>query len=638
MNQETPKQAPASQQPAPSPATIAANRAAADAMQLDSMDEEEARRGFLGTRPEAEVRNDRGEVVWSMGDYAFLHSEQPPATVHPALWRQARLNRLHGLFEVTPGIYQVRGFDISNMTIIEGRSGLIVIDPLTCIETARAALDLYCSLRAPRAVVAVIYSHSHTDHFGGVAGIVDEQQVRRGEVAVIAPSGFMEAVYAETVAAGPAMARRAQFQFGHTLRRGPCGQVDAGLGKTLPRGRVSLIAPTELIREEVETRVIDGVEIVFQLAPQSEAPAEMHFHFPALRALNLAENATKTLHNLCPLRGSEVRDPRLWSMYLNQALERFVPHVDVVFAQHHWPTWGRARIERFVSEQRDMYRFLHDQTLRLMNRGRTGIEIAESLRLPRSLEGAWHARGFYGSVSHNVKSIYTKYLGWYDGNPLHLHLLPDEIGAARYVEYMGGADAILQRASADLRRGEFRWVAEVTGRLLFAEPDNLRARELAAQALEQMGFQAQSATWRNAFLLGAHELLQGKPTATRNPAATLAALPEPALLELLGTRIDFERCEGLDLRMDWSFDGSGHVHHLVFSNSALTLAGTAHATGADVSVRVHRSVLERGLGGQCRLADEASAGAFRIEGDAASFVRWLESVEQPDPNFSVVLP
>ena len=386
--------------------TRAHNRAVLTTLPFgDTQDFEDARRGRLSSLPDVEVTNAQGRVVWSLRDYGFLDDETAPPTVNPSLWRHARLNMHHGLFEVTEGLYQVRGYDISNMTLIEGESGVIVIDPLISTEVAAAGLALYAQHRGERPVSAVIYTHSHVDHYGGVRGVVDEADVTHGRVPVWAPDRFMQEVVTENVLAGTAMVRRAQFQFGATLPRGPRGQVDAGIGKATSRGTVTLIPPTHLVTAPVETQVIDGVEIVFQLVPDTEAPAEMNMFFPAFRALDVAENATHNLHNLYPLRGAQVRDGNAWARYLNEAIERFGADTDVVFAQHHWPVWGQARALAFLGAQRDLYKFLHDQTVRLMNHGFKAAEIAERLKLPTSLARTWHARGYYGTLSHSAKAV-----------------------------------------------------------------------------------------------------------------------------------------------------------------------------------------------------------------------------------------
>ncbi|CAB3793878.1 Putative alkyl/aryl-sulfatase YjcS [Paraburkholderia caffeinitolerans] len=623
-------------------ATLAAHeRALRELPPADPIDEAEARRGFIGTIPDAEVRDAYGRLVWSLADYAFLDDPQAPATAHPALWRQARLNATHGLFEVTERIYQVRGFDLSNMTIIEGDTGLIIIDPLSSRETAQAALELYLAHRPKREVAAVIYSHSHTDHYGGVKGVISESDVRAGKVQVIAPDGFMEEAVSESILAGTAMARRGQFQFGHTLARNACCQIDAGLGKTVPRGALTLIEPTLLIREESETHVIDGIEIVFQLTPDSEAPAEMHFFFPQLRALNLAENGTKTLHNLCPLRGTKVRNAQLWSRYLGRSLERYAPHADVAFAQHHWPTWGTGRITMFLEQQRDLYKFLHDQTLRLMNHGLTAPEIAERMRLPDSLAAQWHAHGYYGTVSHNVKAIYQHYLSWYDGNPSNLHALPPEMSAPRYVEYMGGAQAMLERARRDFERGEYRWVAQVMNHLVFAQPTLHEARELGAAALEQMGFQAESATWRNAFLLGARELREGlgdMPSYGKRSADMVSALTDEMFFDYLAMRIDGFKAQALDVRVAWRFTDTDRHYALTMKHGALTCSTTAHTLSPHVTVTMTRDALNRILIGQTGFAEMIGSEEIHLDGDASVFLTMLGMLDTFDGRFNIVEP
>ncbi len=609
----------------------------------DTEDFADAMRGFAGTIPGGTVLNASGRPVWSMEPYAFLEEERAPASVNPSLWRQARLNRLHGLFQVCGRIWQVRGLDIANVTFIEGDTGLIVIDPLTFVESARTALELYYAHRPRRPVVAVIYSHSHTDHYGGVLGVTSEQQVAAGEVEVIAPCGFMQAAVSENVLAGVPMRRRAQFQFGNTLAAGVKSHVDSGLGKGIGRGTTSLVPPTRTIDAPRERHVIDGVEIVFQLTPESEAPAEMHFFFPQMRALNLAENATHNMHNLCPLRGAQARDALAWSKYLNEALEEFVPHSDVVFAQHHWPVWGRERIERYVSEQRDLYRFLHDQTLRLMSRGLTPREIAETLFMPTGLSKRWHARGYYGAVGHNVKAIYQRYLGWYDGNPASLSPLPPQPAGIRYVEYMGGADAILARARRDFERGEYRWVVQVLDHLVFAQPDHREARELAADAMEQLGYQTESATWRNAYLLGARELREGVRRMGSGGAAALNAnvvsvLPMEMFFDYLAIRVDGIRAQDLEARFDWVIPDRGEQWRLTLVNGVLNHSKGSHGARADATVRLDHATLVRMLHEGTSLAQALAEGMLAIEGARERFDAFVQVLEEFDPGFNVVEP
>jgi alkyl sulfatase BDS1-like metallo-beta-lactamase superfamily hydrolase len=624
------------------PTTHAQNRAVLDALPFgDTQDFEDARRGFLGSLPDVEIKNEQGRVVWSLKEYAFLAAEQPPPTVNPSLWRQARLNMHHGLFHVTDRIYQIRGFDISNMTIIEGERGLIIIDPLISTEVARAGLDLYIAHRGRRPVTAVVYTHSHTDHYGGVRGVVDEADVKAGAVDVIAPAGFMKEIVSENVLAGTPMIRRAQFQFGATLPKGPRGQVDAGLGKVTSRGTVTLIPPTRIIAAPFETHRFDGVEIVFQLAPETEAPAEMHMFYPALRALNLAENATHNLHNTYPIRGAQVRDANAWARYLNEALDRFGPHADVVFAQHHWPVWDNPRVLDFLTKQRDLYKFLHDQTVRLMNHGWKAAEIAERLALPKSLSQTWHVRGYYGTMSHNSKAVYQRYLGWYDANPANLNPLPPVERGRKYVEYMGGAEAAIARARADFARGEYRFVAEAMSHLVFADPSNMDARRLGADALEQLGYAAESATWRNAYLLGATELRQGlSNTASRAPVSpdVLRAMDLDHVFDLLGVRLNAERAEGRHLVINWVFPEPAKPYVLNLENCTLTYLVDRRSARADATVTLDRPTLDRLLLREVSLADAMQSGSIRIDGDPAPLVELLGLLDDFSLMFEVVEP
>jgi alkyl sulfatase BDS1-like metallo-beta-lactamase superfamily hydrolase len=473
----------------------------------DVRDFRDAERGFIAALAPGIVRNAAGEVVWDNDSYSFLAGDAPD-TVHPGLWRQSVLNAKQGLFQVTDGIYQVRGLDLSNVSFVEGGTGVIVIDPLISVETAAAALALYRKHRGGRPVVGVIYTHSHVDHFGGVKGVISQEEVEAG-VPVIAPQGFLEPAIAENIYVGTAMGRRAGYMYGAALPRGPRGGVGAGLGQTTSTGTVSLIAPTVDITATGQELTVDGVHMVFQLAPGTEAPAEMHFLFPARKALCMAENATHTLHNILTIRGAVVRDAHSWARYLTEAIELFGAEAEVVFASHHWPTSGRERVVEFLGLQRDLYAYLHDQTLRLINQGYTGAEIAELFELPPALRRAWHTRGYYGSVSHNVKAIYQRYLGWYDGNPARLWQHPPQEAAKRYVAFMGGADAVVEKAHACYQDGDLRWAAQVLDHVLFADPGHQAARALLADVLEQLGFGSENGTWRGAYLSGALELRRG---------------------------------------------------------------------------------------------------------------------------------
>jgi len=625
-----------------SPITAALNHAVLDALPFtDAQDFHEARRGFLATLPEVEIKNDQGRVVWTLRDYAFLADEHAPPTVNPSLWRLARLNLNHGLFQVTDRIYQIRGFDVSNMTLIEGERGLIVVDPLMSTEVARAGLELYTQHRGRRPIVAVIYSHSHTDHYGGVRGVVDERDVSAGRVEVWAPDRFMQEVVSETVLAGTAMVRRAQFQFGPTLPKGPRGQVDTGLGKATSRGTVTLIPPTRIVKEPIETHRIDGIEIVFQLTPETEAPAEMHMFHPGLRALNLAENATHNLHNIYPIRGAQVRDANAWAKYLNVALDRFGRDADVAFAQHHWPVWGNARVRDFLAKQRDLYKYLHDQTVRLMNHGYKASEIAERLALPKSLASTWHVRGYYGTLSHNAKSVYQRYIGWYDANPANLNPLPPVERGRKYVEYMGGADAVIRRGREDFARGEYRFVAEAMSHVVFADPANAEARQLGADALEQLGYAAESATWRNAYLLGALELRQGVPaTVARAPVSpdVVRAMSVDLFFDYLAVRINGEKADGRRIVINWVFSDLDRCYAVNLENSALTYLADRRSDVADATVTLERAALNRLVLREMTFADAVARGLVRVEGDATQVADLFGLLDDFSLMFEVLEP
>ena len=603
-----------------------------------------AHAGFIATIPDAEIRDARGRLVWSMEDYQFLEEQEPASTVHPNLWRHARLNNLHGLFKVTERVYQVRGFDVSNISFIEGDTGIIIIDPLTVSETAAAALKLYREHRGNRPVTGMIYTHSHTDHFGGARGVLDEADAIARRVPIVAPKGFMWHTVSENIIAGNAMGRRAMFQFGMSLPRNACGHVDCGMGKATPMGTMTLMPPTLSIEQETETHVIDGVEIIFHLALESEAPSEMFMHFPGLRALNTAEIGTQALHNLCPLRGAQVRDARLWSRYLDEALDRYAPTADVVFAQHNWPTWGNERIRTYLRQQRDLYKHLHDQTVRLMNRGLTGVEVAEAMKLPAALAEPWANHGFYGTISHNVRSIVQHYLGWYDGNPAHLNLLPPEQSGPRYVTYMGGAQSLLEKARIDYKQGEYRWVAEVTNHLVFAQPDNADARALCADALEQMGFAAESATWRNAYLLGAQELRKGVPKPRRRNVSPdmVSALPLELLLDYFAVRLQAEKAEGLQMAIEWVHAETGERWAMRLENATMTYLPGAVRGQSTARVTLNRAALAAlqmdPAGMPAAFERLLAEGVIQVDGDADSVVRLLGMLEVFEGMFNVVEP
>jgi alkyl sulfatase BDS1-like metallo-beta-lactamase superfamily hydrolase len=606
-------------------------------------DLDDARRGFVDAQSPGQVHAADGRVVWDADAWSPVLGAARPDTVNPSLWRQAQLVALHGLYEVTEGIYQVRGMDLSNMTLVEGRDGVIVIDPLISTETAAAALALYRRHRGDRPVTGMIYTHSHVDHFGGVRGVVSGDDVAAGRVPVLAPGGFVEHAVAENVYAGTAMARRAAYMYGAALPVGPAGQIGAGLGMSTSTGTVTLIPPTLDITWTGQEETVDGVRIVFQVTPGTEAPSEMNFLFPDRGALCMAENATHTLHNLLTLRGALVRDPHDWAHYLNEAIELFADATDVEFASHHWPTWGREKIVQLLSEQRDLYAYLHDQTLRLLNRGFVGAEIAEMLEMPPALDDAWHTRGYYGSVSHNVKAVYQRYMGWFDGNPAHLWQHPPEQAGRRYVEAVGGPDALLQVARRAYDAGDFRWVAELVGHLVFADPDHSDARELQAAALEQLGFGAENGTWRNFFLTGAYELRNGSvgtPAVTASPDM-MAQLTLAQLFDSVAIHVDGPRAWDLRLGIDWTVtgpDGTEEKHWSRLGNGVLVHGTGSGRETADATVRLSRQALLGLVSGQASAEDLAKAGDLTVDGSTDVLGRLLGVLEPSDPGFAIVTP
>ncbi|HEX6205243.1 MAG TPA: alkyl sulfatase dimerization domain-containing protein [Solirubrobacterales bacterium] len=620
--------------------TARRNREAAALLPPEREDDlADASRGLVATFEPAVVTDASGRVVWDMASYDFLE-EECPVTANPSLWRQSRLNRLAGLFEIAPGFYQLRGFDLSNMHVVEGERGIVVIDPLISAETAAAALAFYREHRGDRPVTGLIYTHSHIDHFGGAKGVVSEAEIEERQIPVLAPVGFLHHAVSENVYAGTAMARRAGYMYGAQLDRGPDGQIGSGLGQTTSLGTLTLIPPNLEVTATGQEETVDGVRMVFQLTPGTEAPAEMNFHFPEQRVLCIAENATHTMHNTLTLRGALVRDPHIWAQYLDESIELFGADSDALFAGHHWPRWGSERIVEYLRKQRDLYAYLHDQTLRLLNRGLTGREIAEQLELPPELAAEWHCRGYYGSVSHNVKAVYQRYMGWFDGNPAHLWEHTPVESARRYVEFMGGAERVLELARASYEAGDYRWVAEVVNHVVFAEPDNRDARELQADALEQLGYGAENATWRNFYLAGAGELrkgIEGTPTGTRAPDI-LARLSVEQILDGMKVRIDGPAAWGKRMTIAWQVTDPDERHLLSLENGVLHHRPDSGETEAEATLVIERAALNEMLGGEADLAALASGGRLRVEGDGERLGELLGLLEEPDPSFAIVTP
>ncbi|MFF0729546.1 alkyl/aryl-sulfatase [Streptomyces sp. NPDC004134] len=600
----------------------------------DRADFEAADRGFLAGPVERQVTAADGRVVWDFDDTAFLGSlpnGNHPDTVNPSLWRQAKLCARAGLYEVAEGVLQVRGYDLSNMTLIEGGQGVVVVDPLISRETAAAALALYRAQRGDRPVTGVVITHSHLDHFGGILGVLDPDA--DADVPVIAPAGYLEHAVAENVYAGTAMLRRGFYYGGMNLERGPAGLVGMGLGFTASTGTPALLPATLDVTHTGQTETVDGVRFVFQMTPGTEAPSEMNFLLPDHRALCMAENATHNLHNILTLRGALVRDARVWARYLDEALRLFAAGADVLFASHHWPTWGQRAMHDFLTEQRDLYAYLHDQTLRLANQGYTGTEIAEIIEMPPSLAAAWHTHGYYGTVSHNVKAIYQRYLGWYDGHPASLWEHPPAETAKRYAECMGGVDALVAKAGAYAEDGDLRFAAQLLKHAVFADPAHTGARNTLADVFERLGHGAECATWRNCYLVGARELREGVSRTDIAASSLMAALSVEQLLDSVAIVVDGPRAWDLHLTLDWHVTDLGEHHRATLSHGALThhrLDGHP-AEPADVSLTLTKAQLLALLAGE-------DPEDIEHTGDLGVLRTLLSVLDKPDPDFAVVTP
>jgi alkyl sulfatase BDS1-like metallo-beta-lactamase superfamily hydrolase len=615
------------------------NREALASLPPDAgIDFEQARRGLVAAFEPPLVEGERQRPVWDLRPYGFLDGE-PPDTAHPGLWRLGRLNRIAGLFELAPGIYQLRGFDISNMHVIEGAEGIVVVDPLISAETAAAALALYREHRGERPVSGLIYTHSHVDHFGGSRGVLSPREAEQRRVPILAPDGFLHHAVSENVFAGTAMGRRAGYMFGALLERAADGQLGAGLGQTTSLGSITLLPPTREIEATGQEEEVDGVRFTFQLTPGTEAPAEMNFHLPERDALCIADNAVRSMHNILTPRGALVRDPRRWAHHLDEAIELFGDRSEVLFAGHNWPCWGRGRIVEMLEQQRDLYAYLHDQTLRLLNKGHTGAEIAERIELPPSLASEWHCREYYGSISHNVKAIYQRYMGWFDGNPAHLWEHPPVERARRYVEFMGGAEAVLERARGSFEAGDYRWVAEAVNHVVFAEPENREARELQADALEQLGYGAENATWRNFFLMGAKELREGigRAPIPAAPPDVVANLSVAQLLDSMAIRLDGPRAWEAELRIDWVVTDPDEAHAITVRHGVLRHRPGRHER-ANATLVVERAALDQLLLKTAEIGELLEGGRLRVEGDGAKLGELLGLLDEPDPGFAIVTP
>lgn len=631
---------------APKPATEATRQANAAVLKAlpfnDRQDFEDAQHGLIAQPKELSIRDANGKVVWDMASYQrFIGLDKAaPDSVNPSLWRIAQLNMQYGLFKVTDKIYQVRGYDLSNITFIEGQSGWIVFDPLLSVEAAKAALALVEEHLGKKPIVAVVYSHSHADHFGGVRGIINEQDVKDGKVRIIAPPDFAEHAVSENIIAGNAMSRRAVYMYGAMLPRNAQGGVSAGLGQTISTGQISLIHPTEEVTRTGQELTVDGVKMVFQLTPGSEAPTEMNTYFPQFKALWMAENVTRQMHNVYTLRGAEVRDALQWSHFIEQSLELYGDKVDVEFQSHHWPTWGKERIERFLGKQRDLYKYIHDQTVRLMNEGYNGEEIADAITLPPELDQEWFNRGYYGTLKHNARAVYQRYMGWYDANPSNLDNLPPVPAAKKYVEYMGGSAELLRKAHIDFDKGEYRWVAEALKHAVFADPHNQQAKDLLADTYEQLGYQAEAGPWRSVYLQGAYELRNGVPQGAGMKTASadmIRAMTPEMLFDYLAVRLNGPAAAGKKISLNLNFTDLDKHYNLRVENGVLNYRDQA-ADNADASLTLKMSTLLGIQMGQGTLEQKIKAGEVKLQGQPQAFSDFTGLLDNFNFWFNIVTP
>ncbi|MHA0871437.1 alkyl/aryl-sulfatase [Enterobacter cloacae] len=605
----------------------------------DKRDIEDAKRGFIATINPLLIKNDNGKTVVNLENWAFLKGEAPD-TVNPSLWRHAQLNNINGLFKVTDRVYQIRGIDISNMTIIEGNSGLIIIDPLVIPESARAGLELYYQHRPKKPVVAVIYSHSHLDHFGGVKGVVSETDVKSGKVKIYAPEGFMEEAASENFLAGNAMSRRALYMYAMMVKPSAVGHVDDGIGKTIATSKNTLIAPTNIISQPEQRVKIDGVEVNFILAPGTEAPSEMMMWFPQFKVFDGSELFNATMHNLYTLRGAKARSAVNWWKALDKALVKYGDHVEIALSQHLWPVWDNARVKDYIASQRDMYKYINDQSLNLINKGYSMDEVAETLTLPDSIGKRWFNRGYYGSLSHNAKAMYMFYMGWYDSNPANLNPLPEKEAAPRYVRLMGGEKKVYQQAKQAADSGNYRWAAQLLNHLIFANPDNKQAKDLQADIFTQLGYQSENAIWRNEYLSGAKELREGVPVlpvaSTLDSDLTANIEPE-ALLDYMGVMLNGPKADGKNLRFNWTLS-AGDTYGVELNNSVIIYHKGLPFTDAAFSLKASVVDMARLISHSAPVDKILGDGTVSLKGNPQKLDELLALLDVFPQMFNIVTP
>jgi alkyl sulfatase BDS1-like metallo-beta-lactamase superfamily hydrolase len=621
--------------------TIAVNDALGRYLPFDNQEDFAlAKKGLIAQEEKLQIKNADGQIVWDLTRYNFLKGERPE-TVNPSLWRQAQLNAIHGLFKVSERIYQVRGYDLSNMTIIEGDTGWIIVDPLTSIATAKAALALVNKTLGERPVKAVLSTHSHADHFGGIRGIISDEDLTSGRVRFIAPEHFVEEAVSENVIAGNVMMRRVQYMFGSILPVGPKGHVDNGLGKALSVGNISLMDPTDYVTETGQKMTIDGIDFEFQLTPGAEAPSEFMFYLPQFKALCVAEEVNGVMHNLYTLRGAKTRDALIWVRHLNDSLRLFGNRTDIVFGSHHWPRWGKEAGIEYIAKQRDMYRYIHDQTVRLMNQGFTPLEIAEQISLPDSLAKEFYNRDYYGTVSHNVRAVYNFYLGYFDGVPAHLNPTPPVQAGQKYIELAGGAEALIASAQKAYDAGDYQWASELLNHLVFADPQNKKAKELLANSYEQLGYQSESGPWRGFYLAGAQELREGvnKQRAGRGLNLDIAkGIPTGLFFDSMGARFNPEGADDIDKTINFEFTDTNEKFVLSLKNSVLNNRPNEVAADADLSLSLTRDLFNQVIIKETSFPAEILKGNITFSGNPVALYTIFSRLEDMDPNFNIVTP
>ena len=619
------------------PTTLTANAQFAKDLKLDDpQDFEDAKRGFIA-KPTGKLLAADGSVLFDYDAYQFIKG-QSPDTVNPSLWRHARLNAEIGLFKVTDGIYQLRGFDVANITLIEGKTGWIVVDAMTSRESAAAAMAFARQHLGNKPVTALVFSHSHIDHFGGALGVLTPQEVAERKVPVIAPTGFMEEATSENVMVGTAMGRRSIYQFGRDLERSAKGNVDTGLGKNVVYGTFGILPPTQLITKPTEELTLDGVHFVFHNVPGAEAPAELTFFIPAKKAYGGAENLAQTMHNLLPVRGAKVRDALRWSEYMDQALEQ-TAGTEVYFGQHNWPIWGNAHIQDFIKAHRDVYKYTHDQTVRLINAGYTRNEIADKIKLPKSLEDHFGARGYYGDLRHNVRAVYQFYLGAYDGNPANLNPLPPQEAAKHYLEILGGADKAVAAAQTAYDKGDYRWAAELLNHAVFGDPSSKAAKELLAKTYDQMGYMSEAATWRNSYLTAAAELRNGPPAKGVSRAGFVEMLmqtPVERFLEAMAAGLDGPAADGKNLKVNLVLSDIKESYVLWIENAVLHYKKAAPATDANATLTLTKSIFIKMMAGTAGVKDTLLSDDLKIDGSKIDLARFFGLIDKAPGTFAIV--